>query len=423
MSRPNSASPRPPSQGRAGGFTDWLPGAAEARRAIGDAFVNTFALWGYGLVATPLLEPLDTLAAGVGGRNQSQLFRFMDSDGSLLALVGERTVSVGRVVATHLHQGPFPLRLCYSGPVLKNQPLLGGRRRETMQAGAELIGHAGIDADAEVIAVAAAAVDQAGIDGVQIDVGHADFIPGLLAGAGLTDSVQRQVLDALSARDLVAVERALDGTGVGAAERTLLLTFPTLRGGREILDVAGRELTADRARAALDQLGQLWDRLTDFGLEDRIHLDLGAVRDWDYYTGPTFELFSGDLGFPLGAGGRYDSLLGRLGVAAPATGFVVFVDRCADVAARRNAPDRPRVVNVSYAHGRQAAALAATQTLRSEGIAATCALAPGDPGAAPFLHLGDATTEWSADSRTTDATAAGRGALGDGVMTLVETLR
>src|ERR1039458_2215480 len=93
-----------------------------------------------------LAEPLETVAAGVGGGLQAQLFRFMDADGRLLALVGERTVSVARVVSTQLQGVQPPLRLCYAGPVLFNHPPLGGRRREAMQAGCELIGHPGLSA-------------------------------------------------------------------------------------------------------------------------------------------------------------------------------------------------------------------------------------------------------------------------------------
>src|SRR5437879_6695315 len=140
-----------PAPGRAGGFSDWLPGAAGRRRDLTEAFVGVFESWGYDLVATPLVEPLDTVAAGVGSAGQSQLFRFMDADGRLLTLVGERTVSVARVVATQLQREPFPLRLCYAGPVLRNATLLDGRRREAMQAGCELIGDAGLSGDAECI--------------------------------------------------------------------------------------------------------------------------------------------------------------------------------------------------------------------------------------------------------------------------------
>jgi ATP phosphoribosyltransferase regulatory subunit len=366
-------------RGRAGGFTDWLPGVAEARRSIADAFLDAFSAWGYGLVDTPLAEPLDTIAAGVGPAGQRQLFRFMDSDGQLLALVGERTVSVARVVATQLRDGPFPLRLCYAGHVLRNQPLLGGRRREELQAGCELVGAAGLHADAECVALAAEALSRAGVEGVQIDVGHVDFLPGLLEGAGLDAITGRRVLDALAARDLVAVEAALDGTAVAEAERDLLLRFPALRGGRELLDLAAAELRAERPLRALGQLAGLWDLLMAHGLAGTVHLDLGAVRDWDYYTGPTFELFSGDLGFPLGSGGRYDRLLERFGADRPATGFVLHVDRCVDAVLRRRPMRSSEVTTLDVVAGREAEAIDAAQRLRAAGQRVALGLEPGTP--------------------------------------------
>src|ERR1700726_1103105 len=172
-------------RGRADGFADYLVGPASRRRLITDRFIETFEAWGYGFMGTPLIEPLEPIAPGVGGARQSALFRFMDSDGSLLALVGERTVSVARVVATQLHEGPFPLRLCYAGSVLRTQAPNAGRRRESLQAGCELIGADGLAADAECIALAAAALERGGVEHIQVDVGHADFIPGLLDSAGL----------------------------------------------------------------------------------------------------------------------------------------------------------------------------------------------------------------------------------------------
>jgi ATP phosphoribosyltransferase regulatory subunit len=373
-----------PARGRAGGFADWTGVAAQRRRAVTDAFVDTFADWGYEYLSTPLVEPLETVAAGVGGGLQTLLFRFMDADGSLLALVGERTVSVARVVATQLQGAPSPLRLCYAGPVLFNRPPLGGRRRESMQAGCELIGHPGLAADAECIAVAAAALDRAGIPGVQIDVGHADFVPSLLDSANLDAEARERVSAALRRRDLVAVEDALRGTAAGDAERELLLAFPTLRGGREILDTAGKRLTDPRPHRVLADLAELWEVLDRHGITGSVHLDLGAVRDWDYYTGPTFELFSADLGFPLGAGGRYDRLLEAFGAGAPATGFVLHVDRCCDALLRGAAPDGgPAPLRLGYTRTREREAPALAARLRRAGVAVALDLAPTADGDGP----------------------------------------
>jgi ATP phosphoribosyltransferase regulatory subunit len=371
--------------------------------------ISGFEAWGYGLVATPLIEPLDTVSAGVGEAKQTQLFRFMDADGALLALVGERTVSVARVVATQLRDGPFPLRLCYAGPVLRNQPPLGGRRRETLQAGCELIGAACIAADAECVALAAEALARAGLDEVQVDVGHADFLPGLLEGVGLDGPSRDRVLAALSGRDLVAVEEALEDTPIREAERALLLRFPALRGGREILDAAAQGLSSERPLRALEDLARLWDLLMAHGLEGHLHLDLGAVRDWDYYTGPTFELFSGGLGFPLGTGGRYDGLLGRFGLPLPATGFVLHVDRCCDALARRAevAEPAPVAVRIAYSAGGEAAAIRAAAALRTLGTAVArdlepCAAPPA--GADLFVDAAGAARWWDG-SRWSDASA------------------
>ncbi len=389
--------------GRADGFGDWLMGSAAARRRLTDRFIDTFESWGYGFIVTPLIEPLDTIAAGVNAARQSGLFRFMDSDGALLALVGERTVSVARVVATQLHDGPFPLRLCYAGAVLRNQALNTGRRRESLQAGCELVGATGLAADAECIALAASALERGGVHHVQVDVGHADFIPGLLDSAGLDEAARDAVLGALARRDLVSVEAALEGTDVADAERRLLLAFPTLRGGREILDTAASGLHGERPTRALRELAQLWDLLEAHAITDRVHLDLGAVRDWDYYTGPTFEVFSEDSGFALGAGGRYDTLLSRFGAALPATGFVLHVDRCHDSIGRRDgAGPAPAALGISWdSADAQPIALDAARRLRERGVACACNLLPGGDGALRVTANGAFWSNHGSDERGT----------------------
>src|ERR1700726_4785130 len=400
-------------RGRADGFNDYLVGPAARRRLLTDRFIETFEAWGYGFMVTPLIEPLETIAAGVGGARQSALFRFMDSDGALLALVGERTVSVARVVATQLHDGPFPLRLCYAGSVLRNQALNAGRRRESLQAGCELVGAGGLAADAECIALAAAALERGGVEHIQVDVGHADFIPGLLDSAGLEPAAREGGLAALARRDLVAVESALEGTDAADAERRLLLAFPTLRGGREILDTAAGGLRGARPQRALQELAQLWDLVDAHAITDRVHLDLGAVRDWDYYTGPTFEVFSVDSGFALGSGGRYDTLLGRFGAPLPATGFVLHVDRCHDSIVRRaGAVAAPDVLPVSWDRDAHADALQLARDLRRRRVACACDLAAGGDGG---IRVSTAGVRWSQDgheergSIDTAVTALGSG--------------
>src|SRR5207249_4565325 len=150
-------------------------------------------------------------------------------------------------------------------------------RRETHQVGAELIGAAGAAADAEVIALAVRCLDVAGLGSYQVDVGHSEFFLGLLDGLDVTAEVKTGIRQALAARDLVALEALLEPTPLGSAERELLLRFPALRGGTEILEAAGDLVRNRRSERALKQLADVTQLLEAHGLRDAVNLDLGAI--------------------------------------------------------------------------------------------------------------------------------------------------
>src|SRR2546423_1963358 len=305
------------------GFRDLLPEEAEAMRATQEAVLAEMRRWGYRYVVTPSLENLEHLALGLEADQRRRLFKLSDGDGSLLALVGERTVPVARLAAGKLRTAPLPLRLCYAGPVLTNDPDRFTRRREAHQVGAELIGASGSVADAEVIAMAARCLDAAGLRGYQVDVGHSEYFQGLLDGLALPADLEPGVREALARRDFVALEALLDRTPLRSAEHELLLRFPALRGGVEILDAAGRLVRNRRSERALSELARVHELLRAHGLGAAVSLDLGAIRDFDYYTGVIFEGYGPDVGRPLARGGRYDRLLAGLRPPAPATRVLI----------------------------------------------------------------------------------------------------
>ncbi len=318
------------------GFRDLLPAEAEPIRASQEAMLAEMRAWGYRFVVTPAVERLDTLATGLEPEQLRRLFKLTDGDGSVLALVGERTLSVARLAAGGLRSAALPLRLCYAASVLTNDPGRFANRRQTQQVGAELIGAEGPAADAEVIALALRCLDAAGLGGYQVDIGHSEFFKGLLDGLGLGAEAREAVKAALAARDFVALEALLDATPLRSAEHELLLRFPALRGGPEILEAAGGLVRNHRSERALEDLGRVLDVLAAHGLAGAVGLDLGAIRDFDYYTGVIFEGYGTDLGRPLAQGGRYDGLLARFGRPAPATGFVIHLDLVGELLARRS---------------------------------------------------------------------------------------
>ncbi len=368
--------------------------------------------WGYRHVITPLVESMDVLDLGLGIEQRRRLFKFTDGRGDIVALVGERTVPVARLVAGKLRAASLPLRLCYAGPVVSTDDARFQNRRETYQVGAELIGASGPVADAEVIALAARCLEATGIRSYQIDVGHAEFFHGIMDAVRLPDDVKSAVRSALAARDFVALESILEGTPLRSAEHELLLRFPALRGGPEIIDAAAGLVTNQRSEAALSELARVRELLVAHGIGDVVILDLGAIRDFDYYTGVTFEGYGPDFGRPIAQGGRYDGLLERFGRPAPATGFVVQLDLVSEMLTRAPAA-LPRLdAAVAWSAGGLATAMRLGATLRLFGMRAVVDTEPRGQadakgwwravGATNLVHCrGDAEVTWSADGRRT----------------------
>jgi ATP phosphoribosyltransferase regulatory subunit len=316
------------------GFRDLLPPEAEVLRDAQESLLAEMRRWGYRHVITPLVENMEVLDLGLGPEQRRRLFKFTDGRGEVVALVGERTVPVARLVAGKLRGAPLPLRLCYAGPVLSTDEGRFQQRRETYQVGAELVGARGPAADAEVIALAARCMEATGIRRYQIDVGHAEFFHGIMDAVKLPDEVKAAVRTALAARDFVALENLLEGTSLRSAEHELLLRFPALRGGGEILEAAGGLVRNRRSESALTELAQVRELLVAHGIGEVVNLDLGAIRDFDYYTGVIFEGYGPDFGRPVAQGGRYDGLLERFGRPAPATGFMIQLDLVSEMLTR-----------------------------------------------------------------------------------------
>ncbi len=396
------------------GFRDLLPEEAEVVREAQESLLAEMRRWGYRHVITPMVETTEVLELGLGAEQRRRLFKFTDAGGEVVALVGERTVPVARLVAGKLRSTPLPMRLCYAGPVLSSDAGRFHHRRETYQVGAELVGARGAVADAEVIALAARCLEAAGLRRFQVDVGHAEFFQGIMDAVKLPDTVKAGVRIALAARDFVALEELLQRTSLRSAEHDLLLRFPALRGGVEILDAAAGLVRNRRSEWALNELRHVRELLEVHGLGDIVRLDLGAIRDFDYYTGIIFEGYGPDLGRPVAQGGRYDGLLARFGRPAAATGFVVQLDLVWEMLQRGPQPPAMPSLDAAVAWTEPGfeTALNLGSTLRLFGMRAVVDTQPRDQeealawckalGASNLVHCrGASAVSWTVPGRRT----------------------
>jgi ATP phosphoribosyltransferase regulatory subunit len=341
-------------------------------REAQESVLGEMRRWGYRHLITPMVESTDVLELGLGSEQRRRLFKFTDARGEIVALVSERTVPVARVVAGKLRSAPLPMRLCYAGPVLSTDEGRFQHRRETYQVGAELVGASGAVADAEVIALAARCLEATGLRRYQVDVGHSEFFQGIMDAVKLPAETKAGVRAALAARDFVALEELLSKTTLRSAEHELLLRFPALRGGAEILKAAAGLVQNHRSERALTELGRVLKLLAAHGLGDVVSLDLGAIRDFDYYTGIIFEGYGPDVGRPVAQGGRYDGLLARFGRPAPATGFVIQLDLVWEMLMRAaRPPELPRLdAAIAWDGAGLTTALRLGSTLRMFGMRA-----------------------------------------------------
>ena len=364
------------------GMRDLLPVEAGRRAAVEAAVRDEFRRWGYREVVTPTLEFLETLLQGAGPGVADRLFKIVDRGGELLALRPEMTVPIARLAATRLlREARGPLRLSYVAPVFRGQEGGRGRLREFTQAGVELWGEGGPDADAEVIALAVRTLARAGVADAELRVGDLGFLNDALSG--LDGEEQDEVRARLYRREFAGFERTLPD----AALAQFLRTLPELH-GVDALDRASRFVRSPRGEASLRRLAAILDRLAGYGLT-AVSVDLSIIRDFSYYTGVVFEAYGPGTGYPLLGGGRYDTLLARFGADCPATGFAVGIERVLGAAPAGEALTPDFVIIAGETHRAEAAGLARELREAGKSVIVETQLQPdgGDPPARFVLRL------------------------------------
>lgn len=304
------------------GVKDFLPVKAAKIDHLRRTLAELFCRWGFRPIIPASLEFLHVLEQGLGAGLREKTFRFDDrQSGRLVAFSPDITPQIARIVASRMREMPLPLRLCYSGQVLRHTEQQAGKDREIFQAGVELIGLASPEADAEMIAMAVESLKALGAGEFTIDVGQVEFFRGVMADLPLSAEQAREVQAAIARKDSSTLQRLLEAAPLADRAREEVLALPRLFGGREVLERAARVVSNDRSRRALDSLVRILEILSVYGVEEHVTFDLGELRGLDYHTGVTFQGFLTGFGRAVCSGGRYDNLTARYGYPAPATGF------------------------------------------------------------------------------------------------------
>src|SRR5690606_9769179 len=210
-------------------IADVLPSEARKIEELRRAILDNFHLYGYELVMPPMLEYVDSLLAGAGPDMELRTFKLIDQlSGRTLGLRADMTTQVARIDA-HLLNRNSVTRLCYAGSVLHTRPHGLHATREPFQIGAEIYGHAGLEADAEIQELALATLSLAGFKHVRLDLCHVGILRALLDSDEDARRDEALLYAALRAKDVPS----LQALTVSYAEQTraALLALPSLYGG------------------------------------------------------------------------------------------------------------------------------------------------------------------------------------------------
>ncbi|MFC4775687.1 ATP phosphoribosyltransferase regulatory subunit [Paenibacillus sp. GCM10023252] len=379
------------------GVKDYLPEAVTRLRRIERNVLACMQGWGYEQIITPTMEYYDTVGVASSTSDQ-KLFKLLNNRGTTLVLRSDMTAPIARVVGSLLKEVSFPIRLSYHSNVFRAIEEEAGREAEFYQTGVELVGDSSAEADAEVVALAIASLQAAGVDRFKIAIGHVGFLNGLfeqrLAGR---EEAQEQLKSCLLGRDYVGYRQKLRDLELDEPVQRELEGILRLRGGQEICDQALQLSDDETSQASIRHLCEIWDVLGAYGVCEHVLIDLTMIGDFSYYTGMTFEGYAADMGFPVVSGGRYDNLLGQFGRPAAATGFALKTTRILEVTQGETSAQLQRVL-ISYRAAERGAALAKAQELRKQGAAVVTELMADEDsrlahdtagtGNVPFSHKG-----------------------------------
>ncbi len=300
------------------GMADLLPPEAAARRELARRVLRSFELSGYELVTPPVFEHAEVLERGNGALESNELLRFVEPEsGEVAVLRPDITPQIARIVGTRLNNRPPPYRLCYEGRIFRRQRGRARNHRQISQVGVECVGPSGADADAEVLSLAIRACRDAGLSQFRVELSDIRLVRELLQQ--IAAPARDAASDAMAHKDASRLRALVREPALCKRLEALLDHY----GDRDVLQSARRVFRSAPAQVALRSLSQIAERMGELDFADHLCFDLSETRGLSYYTGMHFSLLAHGPGEALGGGGRYDDLLARFGLDAPATGFAL----------------------------------------------------------------------------------------------------
>jgi ATP phosphoribosyltransferase regulatory subunit len=357
------------------GVKDYLPAECALKNEVEAKIKAVFDSYNYKCVITPTFEYIEVYD-GMGGVDSKRMYKFLDRDGSILALRPDVTPAIARVAATAYDKTDLPLRFSYVGNAFRYNESYQGKLREFTQAGVELIGVNSIEADAEALIIAINSLLAVGLEDFRVDIANVDFLKGVLEEARLDDELSEAVTDAVVNKNYVEVVKLTEELDITDKLKTLFNDLPLLIGDISVLDTAKTLVNNAKSIDAIEYMRKLYEILEGCGYAKYVSFDLSVTGHFDYYTGIVFRAYARGTGFSVIDGGRYDKLVGNYGEAYPAVGLAVKINDIMSVMKPKEVASAD--VLVAYTDDGALMALRMADELRKSGKKAELSLLGSD---------------------------------------------
>lgn len=320
------------------GVKDYTPSECYAKTRLEDSISAVLRCSGFCHVATSALDYADNFR----GLELNKMFKLTDTDGSLLVLRPDITRQVVRLAKSKLNRDTQKLYyIANSFEFLPDTLGASTRSREFAQIGAEILNVKGISGDTEALILALQALKSSGLDDFIIELGHTDFLNGLLQEIKLNNDDLSELKSYLNSKDALGVEMFLSNKKVSKEISQALADTATLYGTLDVFEKAKVVTKNPMALSALHNLQSLVKNLVVAGFEKHIRIDLGLIKS-DYYSGIIFKGLAGSCGSAILDGGRYN-LDGTDGV-----GFCIGVERLLQALNSLNLQAKKPPVDIAY---------------------------------------------------------------------------
>ncbi|NJE62531.1 histidine--tRNA ligase [Thermococcus sp. 21S7] len=363
------------------GTRDLLPEEMARRRWVFERIRGVFERYNFHEVLTPTFEYTALFQLRSGEEVVEQLYAFDDKGGRNISLRPDMTSSVARLYVNSFQNAAKPIKWYYIANMFRYEEPQSGRYREFWQAGVELLGSDKVEADAEVIALFVESYLSTGLEDFTVNIGDRVLLDEFAKMLGVEDDIGLMRLidkkDKMSREDFIA---ALGDFGLDEKGIEKVLSLIEIRGKPdEVLPKAEELFTSEKAKAEIKRLYELVDLLDAYGVKEKLLIDLGIARGFDYYTSVVFEAVApNDLGIgSIGGGGRYDNLIEVFGgKPTPATGFAIGIERLIPILEWKGLVPEPKlrpdvyVIPIGKERELKMAAIEITSSLRKAGITA-----------------------------------------------------